>query len=231
MDGLRLIGVNQLLAGKEVLITAGPTREALDPVRYISNYSSGKMGYAMAEAAAVAGAQVTLISGPTQLTSSASIRCVRVESAESMYHEVLTHLRPGMIYIGAAAVADYTVESQATQKLKKQDTDSLNVHLVKTHDILTAVAQSGRASYVAGFAAETEDLIRYAEDKLERKKVDMVIANLVGKGKGFDCDDNEVIVITKNKHIELELAHKTAIAGQIIAIIAANLQNASQLSN
>lgn len=226
ISALRLHEAHQCLAGKQVLITAGPTREALDPVRYLSNHSSGKMGYALAEAALMAGAQVTLISGPCNLTASSGIRVVRVESAQSMYDAVMQQLEPGCIFIASAAVADYHVETPASHKMKKNTQTALTINLVRTKDIVSAVAESGIASYVVGFAAETTDVLHYATDKLQRKKLDMVIANQVGKGLGFECDANQAVVITKNKQIELSLTHKTRLAGQIIAILAATLHNA-----
>jgi phosphopantothenoylcysteine decarboxylase/phosphopantothenate--cysteine ligase len=226
INALRLYEVHQLLAGKKVLITAGPTREAIDPVRYLSNYSSGKMGFALAEAAAMAGAQVTLISGPSALQASASINLIRVESAQSMLEEVLAHLQQGSVFIGAAAVADYKMELPAVDKMKKKDNPALTLQLVKNPDILSTVAQSGKASFVMGFAAETNELIHYAQEKLSQKKLDMVVANRVGKGIGFECDENQVFVITKTNQIELPLTNKTRLAGQIIAILAATLQNA-----
>ncbi|MCW8398564.1 bifunctional phosphopantothenoylcysteine decarboxylase/phosphopantothenate--cysteine ligase CoaBC [Legionella sp. PATHC038] len=225
MSALRLSDVHQLLAGKKVLVTAGPTREPMDPVRYISNYSSGKMGYAMAEAAAMAGAQVTLISGPTSLQASAGIKRVQVESAQEMLDAVMQEMPTDGIFIGTAAVADYRVESPASEKMKKKNHDEMTLKLIKNPDILSRVADSARASFVVGFAAETTDVVHYATEKLQRKKLDMIVANSVGKGLGFDSDVNQVIVITKNKQIELPLTHKTRLAGQIIAIIAATLQN------
>jgi phosphopantothenoylcysteine decarboxylase/phosphopantothenate--cysteine ligase len=225
INALRLFEVQQLLVGKKVIITAGPTRESIDPVRYLSNYSSGKMGYAMAEAAARAGAQVTLISGPTGLNVSEGIKLIKVESAQSMLDEVMNHLDIGSIFIGTAAVADYQVKEPAQEKMKKKDHAELTLQLVRTTDILSTVAASGKASFVVGFAAETTNLVHYAKDKLKSKKLDMVIANNVGKGVGFESDVNQVTVITNNKQIELPLTHKTRLAGQIIAILAATLQN------
>lgn len=225
MSALRLYNVHQLLAGKKVLVTAGPTREPMDPVRYISNYSSGKMGYAMAESAAMAGAEVTLISGPSSLQVSSGIKRILVESSQEMLDAVMQEMPTGGIFIGTAAVADYRVESPASEKMKKKNQDEITLKLVKNPDILSRVADSARASCVVGFAAETTDVVHYATEKLQRKKLDMIVANSVGKGLGFDSEVNQVTVITKNKQIELPLTHKTRLAGQIIAIIAATLQN------
>lgn len=227
INALRMHEVHQLLAGKRVLITAGPTREPIDPVRYLSNYSSGKMGYALAEAAAMAGAQVTLISGPSALSVSAGVELVRVESAQQMFDAVMEHLPSEGIFIGAAAVADYQIEAPAVEKMKKKDQMELSLKLMRTPDILTAVAEGGKASFIMGFAAETTDLVSYALDKLQRKKLDMIVANQVGKGLGFESAVNQVLVITKNKQIDLPLTHKSRLAGQIVAILAANLHNTS----
>jgi phosphopantothenoylcysteine decarboxylase / phosphopantothenate---cysteine ligase len=225
ISALRLHEIHRLLAGKRVLITAGPTRESIDPVRYLSNYSSGKMGYAMAEAAALAGAQVTLISGPSALDVSAGIELIRVESAQDMSDAVQQHLQPGDIFIGTAAVADYQIQTPAVEKMKKKDHAEITLKLERTTDILSTVASSGIASFVVGFAAETNDLVAYAKEKLTRKKLDMIVANQVAKGLGFESDNNQVTVITKKAQFELPLTHKTRLAGQIIAIMAVTLQN------
>lgn len=225
ISALRLYDVHQLLAGKKVLLTAGPTREPIDPVRYVSNYSSGKMGYALAEAAAMAGAEVTLISGPCDLPCSAGIKLVKIDSAQEMFAAVMHELQDGCIFIGAAAVADYHIQAPALQKMKKTEHEELTLHLVKNPDILSQVAATARASFVMGFAAETTEVIHYATDKLKRKKLDMIVANAVGKGVGFESEINQVTVITKSKQIKLSLTHKTRLAGQIIAILAATLHN------
>ncbi|MGL5741442.1 MAG: bifunctional phosphopantothenoylcysteine decarboxylase/phosphopantothenate--cysteine ligase CoaBC [Legionella sp.] len=222
---LRLYDVYQLLAGKKVVVTAGPTREPIDPVRYLSNYSSGKMGYALAEAAAMAGAQVILISGPSSLSVSDGIKLIKVRSAQEMMDAVMEEVPGSGIFIGTAAVADYRVESPASEKMKKKNHDVLTLKLTKNPDILSHVADSALASYVVGFAAETTDVVGYATEKLQHKKLDMIIANSVRDGLGFENEVNQVTVITKNKQIELPLIHKTRLAGQIIAILAATLQN------
>ena len=225
ITALRLHEVSRLLQGRKVMITAGPTREAIDPVRYISNHSSGKMGYALAAAASMAGADVTLISGPTALMPPPAVRYHAVESAQEMLDVVTAHLQPGMIFIGTAAVADYHVQSPAGQKLKKKDNASLTLHLEANPDILAIVARSRKAAYVVGFAAETNDVLQHAKEKLKTKKVDMMIANQVGKGLGFEKDLHQVTVLTKHGETELGMTHKTRLAGQIIAIIATSLQN------
>ena len=228
VNALRLYEVHQLLQGRKVLITAGPTREAIDPVRYISNHSSGKMGYAMASAALMAGAEVTLISGPTALTPPAGVDFYRVDSAEEMLGVVMCHLQQGSIFISTAAVADYCIKSPADKKIKKHDNATLTLHLTPNPDILATVVKSGKSSYVVGFAAETNDVLKHAQEKRQTKNVDMMVANQVGGGLGFDNESNEVTVLTKNGQTELAMAHKIRLAGQIIAILAASLQNVAQ---
>jgi phosphopantothenoylcysteine decarboxylase/phosphopantothenate--cysteine ligase len=225
VNALRLHDVHQLLQGQRVLITAGPTREAIDPVRYISNQSSGKMGYALAAAASMAGAQVTLISGPSALTPPPGALFCSVESAQAMLEAVMHYLEPGMIFIGTAAVADYHVQSPAQQKLKKRDNPTVTLHLAANPDILSWVVESRKASFVVGFAAETSDVLRQAKEKWRAKKVDMMVANQVGNGLGFDLDGNQLTVLTKAGEIELMNAHKMRLAAQVIAILVANLQN------
>lgn len=227
LNGLRLHEVNQLLVGQQVLITAGPTREAIDPVRYLSNRSSGKMGYALAEAANLAGAKVKLISGPTHLPPPVGVDVHYVDSAKAMHEAVMKQLKKGMIFIAAAAVADYAVEPRA-EKIKKQGKQTLTLQLSLNPDILAAVAATKKASYVLGFAAETSNLIKEAKAKLQSKKLDMIIANQVGQGLGFDADVNEVTVLTKDIQTALPLTHKTRLAAQIIAILAATIQNGAQ---
>lgn len=225
VNALRLHEVNHLLVGQEVLITAGPTRERIDPVRYISNNSSGKMGYALAEAANLAGAKVILISGPTTLTPPTGVEVHYVDSAKAMYESVVKHLHTGMIFIATAAVADYGIQTPAREKIKKQADKELRLNLSPNPDILATVAASGKASFVVGFAAETSQVMKHAQDKLLAKKLDMIVANQVGDGLAFDSDLNQVVVLTKNAQIELPLTHKTRLAGQIIAILAASIQN------
>lgn len=228
ITALRLVNINQQLLGRKVLITAGPTREAIDPIRYISNHSSGRMGYALATAAQMAGADVTLISGPTILKSPPGIKLEQVNSAVEMFDSVMSHLQLGMIFIGAAAVADYSVPSPMAQKIKKTAGTSLDLSLKISPDILASVVKSRKPLYTVGFAAETNDVLKHAREKLRGKKVDMLVANQVGNGRGFDAEENEVTVLTAQHDIVLTSDHKTRIAGQIIAIIAANLQNAIQ---
>lgn len=225
IDGLRLYDVHNKLTGHRVLITAGPTREAIDPVRYITNASSGKMGYALAKAAKMAGADVTLISGPTALPPLNGVDCYAVQTAQEMMDSVQHRLQAGMLFIGTAAVADYTIKNPHQHKIKKSDTANWQLNLVANPDILAHVAACGLARYVVGFAAETKDVIHHAKSKLVAKQLDMIIANQVGPGLGFDEEVNQVVVLTKQTQLALALNHKTRIAGQIIAILALNLQN------
>lgn len=225
INALRLQFVNQLLMGQKVIITAGPTREAIDPVRFLSNHSSGKMGYALAIAAQIAGAEVTLISGPTSLSIPHGVACIQVSSANEMHEQVMAVLQPGVIFIGCAAVADYAPESVARKKIKKQDNPSLTLELVKNKDILADVVASGKALLVVGFAAETDDVLGNAQKKWQSKKPDMIIANRVGDGHGFDNDCNTVTVLNKDGQTVLPMANKIHLAGQIIAILAATIQN------
>ncbi len=212
--------VEGLLHGLTVLISAGPTREPLDPVRYLTNRSSGKMGYALANAAVQAGAKVTLVSGPVALTAPAYCELIKVESAAQMYHAVLAKAAQADIYIGAAAVADYTPSTVLTNKLKKQG-DETSLSLQKTQDILASVAALTPAPFTVGFAAETNDLENYALDKLARKNVDMIAANWVGQQYGgFDSEQNALQVYWHNGQQHLTMTDKTKLAEQLIALIA-----------
>ncbi len=224
---LRLYEVNQLLNDRHVLITAGSTHEPIDPVRYIGNRSSGKMGYALAQAAQMAGARVILVSGPTSLDPPPGVEFYRVDTAIAMHDKVMELLQPGVIFIGAAAVADYHVQTPAREKIKKTDSRALMLELKPNPDILAKVAASGQASFVAGFAAETTNVLEHAAAKLKAKHLDMIVANEVGAGLGFDVDENQVTVLTRDSRADLPRAHKTRIAGQIIAILAACLHNAA----
>jgi phosphopantothenoylcysteine decarboxylase/phosphopantothenate--cysteine ligase len=207
------------LAGLKVLISAGPTREAIDPVRYISNRSSGKMGYALADAAAVLGAEVILVTGPTALTAPKVRELIRVESAAEMYEAVMARAEAADIYIGAAAVADYTPEHAAPGKFKKT-ADALTIELRKTRDILAAVAALAKRPFTVGFAAETDHLEDYARGKLAAKSLDLVAANRVGAGLGFDTDDNALFVCWNGGETRLPTVPKRVIAEQLLRLIA-----------
>jgi len=186
-------------AGLAVTITAGPTREPLDPVRYLSNHSSGKMGYALAEAAAALGARVTLISGPVSLPCPAGVARVEVETALEMHEAAMRLAAQSDLFIGCAAVADYRAEQAAEHKIKKvEGEEGLTLKLVKNPDIIASVAAlpAPRRPFVVGFAAETRDLAAYARDKLTRKQLDMIVANDVSReGLGFGADDNAALVL------------------------------------
>jgi phosphopantothenoylcysteine decarboxylase / phosphopantothenate---cysteine ligase len=182
------------LQGKTLVITAGPTREAIDPVRYVSNHSSGKMGYAMAAAAVKAGANVILISGPTGLATPPGVLRIDVESAQQMLTAVLQHMSHSDVFIGAAAVCDYGVAQPSLQKLKK-DQAHFEIKWQQTPDIIQQVAQLSNKPFVVGFAAETDNVLVHARDKLQRKQLDMIIANDVSDGRVFGRDHNEVTVI------------------------------------
>ena len=210
-----------LLTGKRVFITAGPTREALDPVRYISNHSSGKMGYALAEAAINAGAQVTLISGPVNLPAPPRCERLMVESAEQMLEASLKGIDQCDIFIASAAVADYRPAAIAEHKMKKGKEEIMELHLVKNPDIVATVAAQESKPFTVGFAAETRDVISYAQGKLVRKNLDLIIANDVSRSDiGFNSDDNAVSVISRN-HVEpLPLSSKRQLAGKLIEMIA-----------
>ncbi len=208
-----------VLRGLKVMLTAGPTREAIDPVRYLSNHSSGKMGYAIAAAAQRAGARVTLVSGPSALATPAGVERIDVESAADMRDEVLSRLADMDIFIGAAAVADYRVAEPAEQKIKKSD-ELLQLSLVRNPDILSEVAASEQRPFVVGFAAETENLEQNALDKLERKGLDMIVANEVGGDLGFNSDYNALYVYSDSHSTLLRKASKSQLAVQLINLIA-----------
>lgn len=209
------------LAGKKVIITAGPTHEAIDPVRYISNHSSGKMGYALAQAAADAGAETILISGPTNLATPERVTRIDVISAEDMYKASHSHIIGCDLFIAAAAVADYRPTAIAPQKLKKTSADVMTIELVKNPDIVASIATLTHKPFTVGFAAESENLLNYARDKLVRKKLDMVIANNISTiGIGFNSDDNAVTLITAENNIEITQRSKQQLANELIALIA-----------
>jgi phosphopantothenoylcysteine decarboxylase / phosphopantothenate---cysteine ligase len=211
-----------LLAGLNVLITAGPTRERLDPVRYLTNRSSGKMGFAVAEAAREAGAHVTLVTGPVQLQTPAGITRINVESARDMYAAVHRQVADTDVFIAAAAVADFQPVTVAKQKIKKQGV-SVKLELEPAPDIIKSVADMAKRPFVVGFAAETNDVEDNARSKLKRKKLDMIAANHVGDGIAFDCDDNALTVIWPGGKIEVPRGPKLEVARELIALIAKRL--------
>ncbi len=206
------------LHGRRVLVTAGPTREPLDPVRYLGNRSSGKMGYALAEAAREAGADVVLVSGPTALPDPPGIETLRVERAEEMREAVLAHAPSADIFIAAAAVADYRPARAAPQKIKKAQ-DRLRLELVRNPDILAEVAAGRPRPFCVGFAAETDDLERHARAKLADKGLDMVCANRVGEGLGFDADDNALWVAWPGGETTLPRQSKPRLARALMELV------------
>jgi phosphopantothenoylcysteine decarboxylase/phosphopantothenate--cysteine ligase len=216
---------SRLLDGKRVLITAGPTREAIDPVRFISNHSSGKMGFALAEAAAAAGAQVTLVAGPVHLATPERVSRVDVESAQQMYDAVMARADACDVFIASAAVADYRPRAIADQKIKKQHSDVMTIELVRNPDIVASVAARDPHPFTVGFAAETRDVENYARDKLERKKLDMIVANDVATaGIGFNSDNNAVTVLWPGGEARFGERAKSVLARELIALIAGHLQ-------
>jgi phosphopantothenoylcysteine decarboxylase/phosphopantothenate--cysteine ligase len=216
---IALISMPRVHEGLHVVITAGPTRERIDPVRFISNRSSGKMGFAVAQAAYFAGARVTLISGPVSIDTPPGVQRIDVESAEQMYAAAHRELSSTDIFISAAAVADYRPPAPLAQKLKKTG-DSLQLDLVKAPDIVASVAASPRRPFVVGFAAETERVEQHAREKLVKKSLDMIAANEVGEGLAFDCDENALLVLWPGGSQKLERASKLQVARGLIELIA-----------
>lgn len=210
----------KILAGLSVLITAGPTREAIDPVRYISNHSSGKMGYAVAEAARALGGAVTLVSGPTSIAAPTGVELVPVVTAAEMYEAVIARASLSDVFVSAAAVADYAPADAAPQKLKKSSAE-MAVELVRTQDILAAVAKLSRAPFTVGFAAETNDMRANAEKKLSSKALDMIAGNDVSDPQiGFNSDENALTVLWDGGHRDLPRAPKSVIATELLSLVA-----------
>ena len=218
------------LLGCHVMVTAGPTREEIDPVRYISNYSSGKMGFAIAAAAQQRGAQVTLIAGPTNLTVPSGVSCIPVCSAEDMRSEVFNHLETVDVVVKAAAVADYRPVDCFPEKMKKT-ADELTLHLQKNPDILAELGMQKEGRILIGFAAETEKLLTHAEEKLKKKNLDLIVANdITLDGAGFDVDTNVVRFLHADGRVdELEKMSKTRVAQQLLNQVTI-LWNARRLS-
>lgn len=208
----------QHLAGVKILITAGGTREPIDPVRFISNRSSGKMGYAVARAAQLAGADVTLISGVVNLPAPRGVKTVIVETAQQMFNAVQQHVEAAEIFISAAAVADYRPVQVAENKMKKH-AERLKIDLERTQDILAHVAGLSQPPFTVGFAAETDQVVEYAREKLQRKKLDMIAANQVGQALGFEQDDNALTVLWKDGEQYLPRCSKIELAQQLVMLI------------
>jgi|TARA_B100001939_G_scaffold195550_1_gene168289 phosphopantothenoylcysteine decarboxylase/phosphopantothenate--cysteine ligase len=209
-----------LLGGKKVLITAGPTQEPIDPVRYLSNHSSGKMGYALAEAAEAAGASVTLVSGPVNLRASSSIEVIDVVTAKDMFAEVKRSIEAADIFIGCAAVADYSPLNTHSQKIKKNLNENLLLELEPNPDILKFVSENYSNKTIIGFSAETENVEDFAREKLVAKNLDFIVANDVSRNDiAFNAAENEVLIISKDKTKALAKASKILVAHQILNYI------------
>lgn len=215
---LALYQKNGQLKGRHVVISAGGTVEAIDPVRYISNRSSGKMGYALARAAVEQGADVTLISATSQLPDPVGVRTIHIQSAQELSEQMFTALPHADVIIMAAAVSDYRMAQTAQNKIKKQDSGELNLTLVENPDILAQLGSAKTGQYLVGFAAETQNLMTYAQNKLKKKNADMLIANDVSKDQvGFGYDTNQVTILTKDKEPEmLPLQSKITLAREIM---------------
>jgi len=216
-----------VLVGTCVMITAGPTREAIDPVRYISSRSSGRIGYAIARAAVEAGAEVTLVTGPVSLSPPDQVRCVQVMTAEQMRSAVMSEAGSVDIFISAAAVADYRCNDIADQKIKSNDA-SISISLKKNPDILLEVAGLGNSPFTVGFAAETELLKENALKKLKNKGLDMIAANQVGDNIGFESEDNAIDVYWHNGSLILERCSKEKLARKLINVVAKNYYDKHQ---
>jgi len=206
------------LAGLRVLITAGPTREPIDPVRYITNRSSGKMGFAVAAAAHAAGAEVVLVAGPVSLPTPEGVRRIDVETAAEMASAVEREAMGLDVFVGTAAVADYRPATRSSRKLKKTS-ERIDLPLERTADILATVAARADRPFVVGFAAETHDVEQYARGKLLAKKLDLIAANEVGEGKVFDRDDNALVLLWADGRLELGAASKDEVARRLLEII------------
>jgi phosphopantothenoylcysteine decarboxylase/phosphopantothenate--cysteine ligase len=209
----------QPLKGLKVVITAGPTREPIDPVRYITNRSSGKMGFAVATAAREAGADVVLVTGPVSLPTPGAVRRVDVETAEQMYARVHDEIAGADIFIGCAAVADYRPRDAAEQKIKRSAAE-MELSLVRSPDTLASVAALARAPFTVGFAAETNDVAAHAREKLERKRIDMIAANKVGPDCGFDRENNALTVYWPGGELALGEGGKGQLARRLVDIVA-----------
>ena len=226
VDAAASLFVTGMLAGKKVVITAGPTREPIDPVRYISNYSSGKMGYALAQAAAEAGAKTVLISGPTSLAAPDRVEYIAVTTAHEMLAASLQHAAGCDLFIAAAAVADYRPVQAAAQKIKKTGDETVTLELVKNQDIVASITALDQKPFTVGFAAESENLIAYAQQKLQRKNLDLVVANNISvAGIGFNSDDNAVTLIDKMQQQEITQRSKQQLARELIAVFAKKMND------
>ncbi len=218
----RRLAEGGVLSGRRVVVTAGPTREVIDPVRYLTNRSSGKMGFAVARAARRAGAEVTLVAGPVNLATPPGVNRVNVESADDMLAAAETAARDADVFIAAAAVADYRPMQTSDRKIKKT-AETLRLELTRNPDVLATIAAWRDRPFMVGFAAETDNVEANAETKLEAKKLDMIAANRVGPGVGFDCDQNMLTVIWPGGRKTLPAAEKDVLARQLVDLIAERL--------
>ena len=216
----RCISKEKDLEGKHVMVTAGPTVEAIDPVRYISNHSSGRMGYAIAKAAMLRGAKVTLISGPSSLEPPMFVDVIKIQSAADMYEAVMAHKDEQDIIIKAAAVADYTPAEVSDEKVKKKD-DDMAIRLTRTRDILKALGENRKeGQFLCGFSMETQNMLENSRAKLKKKNIDMIVANnLKEKGAGFGTETNVVTLITEKEEAELPIMSKDEVADQLLDFI------------
>ncbi len=213
------------LHGKKVLVTAGPTQEAIDPVRYITNHSTGKMGYALAEAAMLRGAEVTLISGPTAIEPPMFVNVIPIISAQEMFEKVATNATQNDIIIKAAAVADYRPKEVCDEKIKKSDHDT-EIELERTTDILAYLGKNKGKTFLCGFSMETENMLENSRRKLDKKNLDMIVANnLKDKGAGFGVDTNLITIITRDRELQLELMSKQDAANCILDEIIRKIGN------
>ena len=210
---------SQSLKGLTVIVTAGPTREPIDPVRYITNRSSGKMGFALAAAAEEAGAKVILVSGPVSMATPQGVERIDVETAEEMYANVHARVSEADLFIACAAVSDYKPETEADEKLKRTQ-KTLNLELIRSPDTLASVAELKDGPFTVGFAAETQNVSENARSKLPRKGLDMIAAKQVGRASGFDQETNSLMVFWDNDEVDLERASKPVLAGRLIHLIA-----------
>lgn len=225
----RAIAKEKDLVGKKILVTAGPTQEAIDPVRYITNHSTGKMGYAIAREAMLRGAEVTLVSGPTSLEYPPFVNVIPVTSAQDMFEVVRNHLEEQDIIIKSAAVADYRPAQVADEKIKKKDGD-MSIAMERTTDILQHIAGKKRANqFVCGFSMETQNMMEHSRGKLDRKKLDMIVANnLKVAGAGFGTDTNVVTFLTKEREKTLDIMSKQEVAGKLLDFILEELEERNQ---
>ena len=210
------------LAGLRFVITGGPTREAIDPVRFISNHSSGKMAYALAHEAAAAGAQVTLVSGPVNLPTPESVTRIDVNSAEEMHAAVMKNIDDASVFVGVAAVADYRPKEEADEKIKK-DSDNFSLELIKTPDIISEVAKLESRPFVVGFAAETSSIVEYGKEKLKKKNLDLLFAN--NASDTFNSDSISVTAISPGNEFEIASANKNVVAKEMLKLIAERVES------